>query len=198
MTMNEHNEPKTAAERAVELDAAADLAAAAAGRSPPISAERVAQLETELAEANQHVLRTYAELDNYRKRAQRLLEEETKYAPLPLMRDLLPVLDNLERAIQAADQSRDAAGLLEGVKMVAQQLHAALERHHCVLIPTQDAPFDPHVHEAVAQVPHAQVPAGTIIETLSTGYRLHDRIVRPARVLVSAGAPEATTPATHN
>ena len=147
-------------------------------------------LEADLAAAEARVLRAHAELENYRKRANRHLEEEKKYAPLPLIRDLLPVVDNLERAIHSSGQEGGSAQLVEGVKMVAQLLTMTLERHHCRRIEAQGAPFDPHVHEAIAQLPSAQVPPGTVLEVAQTGYQLHDRVVRPAQVLVS-GRPAA-------
>lgn len=146
----------------------------------------VRRLQAELAAAEERVLRAHAELENYRKRANRLLEEERKYAPLPLIRDLLPILDNLERAIQSASQDGGAAGLLEGVRMVAQQVTVVLERHHCQRIEAQGTVFDPHMHEAIAQFPSEQVPPGTVIEVTLPGYRLHDRVVRPSQVLVSS------------
>jgi len=154
---------------------------------------QIEQLQGQLAEAEDRVLRAYAELDNYRKRANRLLQEETKYAPLPLVRDLLPAVDNLERAIQSAEQSGGSAGLLEGVKMVAQQLRMVLERHHCRRIEAKGSPFDPNLHEAVTQIPSQELPPGTVAEVLQTGYQLHERIVRPAQVMVST-RPAAESP----
>jgi molecular chaperone GrpE len=159
---------------------------------------QVRKLQTELAAVEDRVLRAHAELENYRKRASRFLEDEKKYAPLPLLRDLLPVLDNLERAIQSADQDAGAAGLLEGVKMVAQLLCMVLERHHCRRIEAQGAAFNPHLHEAVAQCPNEQLPPGTVVDVALTGYQLHERVVRPSQVLVSArpaAGPAVTTPA---
>lgn len=154
-------------------------------------------LEADLAAAEARVLRANAELENYRKRASRHLEEEKKYAPLPLIRDLLPVVDNLERAIQSASQEGGSARLVEGVKMVAQLLSMTLERHHCRRIEARGTPFDPHVHEAIAQMPSAQVPPGTVLEVAQTGYQLHDRVVRPAHVIVS-GRPVADEAAATN
>lgn len=154
---------------------------------------RIKQLQGQLAEAEDRVLRAYAELDNYRKRANRLLQEETKYAPLPLVRDLLPAVDNLERAIQSAEQSGGSAGLLEGVKMVAQQLRMVLERHHFRRIEAKGSPFDPNLHEAITQIASQELPPGTVAEVLQTGYQLHERIVRPAQVMVST-RPAAESP----
>ncbi|NLF68841.1 MAG: nucleotide exchange factor GrpE [Candidatus Anammoximicrobium sp.] len=166
--------------------------AAAADRKSPQSQ----QLPSQLAEAEDRALRAYAELENYRKRANRLLQEEVKYAPLPLLRDLLPVVDNLERAIQSADQSGGSAGLLEGVKMVAQQLLAVLDQHDCRRMDPKGSPFDPHLHEAVTQIPSQDLPPGTVAEVLLSGYQLHERVVRPAQVLVSARPAAKPAPAT--
>ena len=151
---------------------------------------QVQELQAELAAAQQRVLRAHAELENYRKRANRLLEEEKKYATLPLIRDLLPALDNLERAIQSAEQEGGGAGFGEGVKMVAQQLITVLEQHHCQRIQADGAVFDPYMHEAIAQFPHEHVPQGMVVEVTLPGYRLHDRVVRPSKVLVSSGPAE--------
>ena len=149
----------------------------------------------ELIQAQERVLRAQAELENYRKRARRELEDERRYAELPLLRDLAPVLDNVERAIQAAEKKADAATLLEGFKMVAQQLNTVMERHHLVRIEGLHQPFDPHLHQAIMQQPSSEFPADTVIGVAQTGYQLHDRVVRPAQVIVSreAAAPSANT-----
>ncbi len=154
---------------------------------------QVQSLQADLAAAEERVLRAHAELENYRKRASRHLDEAVKYASLPLLRDLLPIVDNLERAIQSADQEGGSARLVEGVKMVAQALTTVLERHHCRRIESQGAVFDPHVHEAIAQFPNEQVPPGTVIEVAQNGYQLYDRVVRPSQVVVSA-RPAAASP----
>ncbi len=91
----------------------------------------IERLRGELNQAKDRALRSLAELDNYRKRADRIVEEERRYACLPLLRDLLPVLDNVKRAIEAAQSSADAAGLREGVEIVARQLEGVLAKHHC-------------------------------------------------------------------
>lgn len=164
------------------------LAEAAGGESlaDAVPSSPVEKLRGELAAAEARELRAHAELENFRKRANRLLDEERKYAPLPLLRDLLPILDNLERAIQSAAQDGGAAGLLEGVKMVLQQLTTVLAQHHCQRIEAEGAVFDPHLHEAIAQFPTSQAPPGTVVEVTLPGYRLHDRVVRPSQVLVSS------------
>lgn len=163
-----------------EAFAAAESTARDAAPSDPLTA-----LRQELREANERVLRTQAELENFRKRARREMEDERRYAALPLIRDLLGVMDNLERALAASEKGDAPAGLLEGVRMVALQFNTCLEQYQCQRIPAVGAPFDPHLHEAIAQQPSADHPPGTVTLVVRQGYRLHDRVVRPAQVIVS-------------
>jgi molecular chaperone GrpE len=151
----------------------------------PAAEPAVAQLQTELQAAKDRELRCHAELDNFRKRAARELEERLRYADMPLLRDLLPVLDNIERAIQAAQQNADAAALLDGFQMVQRELEEVLKRHHCQPIEALHALFDPHVHHAVMQQPSDEHPANTVLCVTQNGYKLHDRVVRPSQVIVS-------------
>jgi molecular chaperone GrpE len=145
-----------------------------------------AQLQQDLAEANERALRVQAELENYRKRTRREMEEERRYALIPFARDLMSVVDNLERAI-AAGHGNDQ-GLLEGVKMVSTLLQSVLGQHQCVRIETVGQPFDPNVHQAIAQEPSDEHPAGTVSREAQSGYKLFDRVIRPAQVFVSTGA----------
>jgi molecular chaperone GrpE len=164
---------------------------AAAPAVPPLSDvippadNAVQKLQAELEAAKGRELRCHAELDNYRKRAARELEERLRYANMGLLRDLMPVLDNVQRAIQAAEQKADAAALLEGFKMVDQQLDDVLRRHHCTRIEALHAPFDPNVHHAIMQQPSEEHPANTVLLVAQNGYQLHDRVVRPSQVIVS-------------
>jgi molecular chaperone GrpE len=139
------------------------------------------------------LLRTQAELENFRKRARRELEDAQRYASLSLMRDLLPVLDNLNRAIEAAETSESAAGLLDGVKMVADQFGNVLKQYHCVPIDAAGEHFDPNVHEAIAQLPSEEYAAGSVMSVAQTGYVLHDRVVRPSQVIVAAPSSPSST-----
>jgi molecular chaperone GrpE len=148
-----------------------------------------AQFETELAAANERVIRAHAELENFRKRVYREMEDDRKYASMPLLRDLLPVMDNLQRAMDSAEQNLDSQGLLEGVRLVAQQFEAVFQQHHCTRIDAKGKLFNPHLHEAIAQLPSQDVPKGVVIDVHLAGYALHDRVVRASQVLVSAGPP---------
>jgi molecular chaperone GrpE len=175
-----------------------DTAASDAALESTLADQKIAELETQFREANERALRSHAELENYRKRSQRELIEERRYAVVPLVRDLLPVFDNLERAIDATPTPRanegdspttddSASSLLEGVKLVATQLESVLKSHQCVRIETVGSPFDPNQHEAIAQEPSSEHPAGTVTRELQAGYKLHDRTIRPAQVFVSTG-----------
>ncbi len=148
----------------------------------------IAQLKEELQVARDQVLRTHAEFDNTRKRWQRERDEDRQYAAVPLLADLLQVWDNIARAIEAAEKSPDPSGLLAGFKMVAQQLTAVLEKHHCQEIPAIGNPFDPRLHEALLQQPSDKHPANTVSQVVRAGFKLHDRVIRPAQVIVSTGA----------
>jgi len=158
--------------------------------SPAASASggEIAGLQAELAEAKSSALRAWAELENYRKRANRQIEDERRYASLSLMRDLLPVLDNVKRAIEAAETTHDTASLLEGIKMVVQQIESVLGSHHCKPIPALHQPFDPNVHNAVLHQPSAEFPPNTVIHEIHQGFQLHDRVVRPSHVIVASPA----------
>ncbi len=152
---------------------------------PGSPAGEVERLREELAAATDAKLRAQAELENYRRRVLRQMDEDRRYAQMPLLRDLLPVWDNVRRAIEAAEKTQDAAALLEGFKLVGKQLDDVLGRHHCKEIEALGKPFDPHYHEAISQMPSAEHPAGTVLIVSQPGFRLHDRVVRPSQVVVS-------------
>jgi molecular chaperone GrpE len=143
------------------------------------------QLRNDLEAAKDRVLRSQAELENYRKRASREIEDNRRYAELPLMQDLLPVLDNVERAIGAAEKSNDVAVLLEGMKLVARQFEEVFAQHHCKRIGALHLPFDPHLHHAISQQPSGEFPPNTVVLVAQPGFQLHDRVVRPSQVIVS-------------
>ena len=152
--------------------------------------EELQRIEAELRDAHERALRSQAELENYRKRVRREIEDERRYAAVPLITDLLPVVDNLERALQAAQQQESAAGLVEGVRMVFQQLVNVLEQHHCRRIEAEGAAFDPHRHEAVGQERTSDHEPGVVARVVRIGYQLHDRVIRPSQVLVAAPADQ--------
>ena len=159
--------------------------------------DELSALRKKLDEANDKVLRTFAELDNYRKRSARTLQEELKYANVPLIRDMLPVMDNLLRAIEAAQKQAESGelteqgkALLDGVKMVVEQFNSVLGKHNCTPIEAVNQPFDPNFHQAITQMPSADVEPNTVIMETQKGYVLFDRVVRPSQVIVSCEPPK--------
>jgi len=169
------------------LEAVTGEAASRVKSSGSPADKKIAELEAQLQDASERALRSHAELENFRKRAQRELADERRYAVVPLVRDLLPVVDNLQRAIDAAEKTDSGSALLAGVQMVLAQFEAILQQHQCVRIDTVGASFDPNVHEAIGQEPSAEHPAGTVTRAFQAGYKLHDRTIRPAQVFVSTG-----------
>lgn len=138
--------------------------------------------------AEAEVLRSRAEMENYRKRMQRDADQQLKFANVPIVRDLLDVIDNLNRALEAArgDETNTKA-LLDGVQMVSQQFTDTLAKHGCKSIEAVGTEFDPHIHQAIAQMPSPDQPAGKVAMEVAVGYMLHDRVIRPAQVIVSSG-----------
>lgn len=188
--MNESQTPgPTGPQDHSESPAAVSPQTPSSGNEAPQDNPELERLQADLAEAQSQALRAQAELDNFRKRMRREMEEERRFAPAPLLRDLFPILDNLQRAVDAADKSEAGAALAEGVKMVLQQIEQVLEQHGCRRIPTQGETFDPHLHEAIVQQPSDQ-PAGAILVEALPGYQLHDRVLRASQVIVSGGPPQ--------
>ena len=130
--------------------------------------------------------RTRADFENYQKRIQRDMAQERRYAHSPLALDLLAALDNLDRATAAAKQAGETGPLVQGVAMVQTQLLDVLRRHGVTPIDAQGKPFDPNLHQAVMQQASDSVPPGTVLQVLEPGYMIHERVLRPARVVVSA------------
>jgi molecular chaperone GrpE len=147
--------------------------------------ERIALLEKERDEYLADLQRVAADFENYRKRIAREQESLVARAHERLMKELLPVLDDLERALRAAEDHEEAK-LEDGVRLVHRELEEALSKEGLVEIET-DGKFDPHVHEALLSQP-SDKDEGEIIEVLQKGYRLGDRVLRPARVVISQGS----------
>ena len=150
--------------------------------------ERLAALEAERDEYLNDLKRVAAEFENYRKRVLRDQESLVARAHGRLVRELLPVLDDLERALAAAEEHEEAK-LEEGVRLVHRELKASLDREGVAEIET-DGHFDPHVHEALLSQP-SEAEEGSVLEVLQKGYKLGDHVLRPARVVVAAPQGEA-------
>jgi molecular chaperone GrpE len=144
------------------------------------------ELATATAERDEYLdllQRVQADFENYRKRAARDQERLVAHAHERLVREVIPILDDLERALAAAERHEEAT-LVDGVKLVEQSLRKALEKEGLVEIET-DGAFDPHVHEALSTHAHEDAEPGSVLEVVQRGYCLGDRVVRPARVIVA-------------
>lgn len=198
--------PKVAPEAAPETaPEAPEAAPGAPGVIPEPPAEppgdRPAELEAEVADLNDKLLRSMAELENYRRRAEKERGDVAKYAISNFARDMLTIADNLRRALESAtDDGADstAENLAAGVELTERELLAAFERHGIQKIDAMGKPFDHDLHQAMFEVEDKDKPAGTVIEELQTGYVLKDRLLRPAMVGLAKGGPqpeaEAPTP----
>ena len=148
------------------------------------------RLQVELTEANDRTLRLQADFENYRKRAAREHQEAMQFGPQNLVKDLLSVVDNLDRAIDHARQSEggDLQGLLQGVALVQRELLSVLEQHHVTRVDAMGEPFNPAFHEAMAQVSDDAAEPNTVVDVLQKGYQMRDRLLRPAKVVVTKEA----------
>jgi len=164
-------------------------APAPAAESPEAIAAtaRIEDLSAELVETKDRLIRLQADFENFRRRALREREEAIRYGAQNLFKELLTTVDNLERAI---DHARKGAGgdlenLLQGVELVQKGLLGLMARHGVTEVDAIGKPFDPAHHEAMAQAPDASVAPNTVLEVLQKGYKLRDRLLRPARVIVA-------------
>ncbi len=173
--------------------AAASVAPEPAGAAPAPAAALEASLAAarkEAADNYDRYLRSVADLENYRKRAVRDREDATHRAVTRVLEDLVPVLDTLEQGLVAAKApNADVKTLVNGVEMLGVKLKGALAGHGLAEVNPVGKPFDPNLHEAIAQQPSADVPADSVAAVVRTGYTLNGRLVRAASVVVSTGAP---------
>jgi molecular chaperone GrpE len=152
------------------------------GREPEVEGRVEPEAEAEWRDL---ALRLQAEMDNYRKRQQRLAEEQIRAAREELLRSFLPIVDNLERALAASGGKE--SGLREGVQLTHREMLQRLRQEGVERIQALNRPFDPNWHEAVSAVPHdgSGIAPGTVLKVVEPGYRLGDRLLRPARVIVA-------------
>lgn len=177
--------------------ATASPSAAPREDAPPAAAgDPLAAARKEAADHYDRYLRAVADLENYRRRALREREETRLYSAGRILEDLLPVLDHLALAIAAARQpGSEMKAVVDGVDLVLQQFKSALAAHGLTEINPAGVPFDPHRHEALSHQPSSEVPAEHVLTVVRPGYLLHQRLLRPAAVIVSGGpAPAAGEP----
>ena len=171
---------------------APDMAGAAAPEPTGDPAARIAALEAEVADLKDKALRAQAELENFRRRAERERDDTAKFAVTKFARDLLSVADNLRRAIENAPKEGDEAvkSLLAGVEVTERELLTAFERHQVKPIQALGQRFDANFHEAVVEIPDPTKPAGTIVQVMAPGYTIAGRLLRAAMVGVAKGGPK--------
>lgn len=175
----------------------ADMAAPGA---PKHHDDVIAELRRDVAEFKDKYLRAHAEMENLRRRTEREKEDISKYAVTKLARDLLGVGDNFQRALAAvpagaADADPALKSLVDGVSMTEKEFQSVLDRHGVKRIDAAGQPFNPHLHQAVMEVPKPDVAAGTVVQVFQQGYVIEDRTLRPAMVAVAAGGPKSESPA---
>ncbi len=146
--------------------------------------------EVQTAELQDRLLRVSAEFENYKKRRQRETHDLLRFAHESLIRDLLPVVDSFERAISSSEGTRDFDAFHDGILLILQQMHEVLNNVGVERIAPDGELFDPNWHEAVGVCPHDEIEPDHVATVVEPGYRLHDRVIRPARVMVVSQPPE--------
>lgn len=188
---HEHDEASDAADRAVETGDEAP-----AGAEPRAEGDPVEQLRSENSDLKDRFLRTVAEMENLRRRTERDVRDARSYSIAGFARDMLAVSDNLRRAIDAVPAEARESGdeglmtLLEGVEMTERAMLGALERHGVRKIEPEGQKFDPNYHQAMFEVPNADVPNNTVVQVVQAGYVIGERVLRPAMVGVAKGGPK--------
>lgn len=186
---DEATEAKEPTEAATRTPSGAD---ADTEGDPSVQVDPVAEAEERISALKDQLLRTAADFDNFRKRARREAEDSLAQGRDAMLRELLPVFDNLDRATEHADKATDLGSLASGIAMVRRQFQDTLKRLGIERVPGLGTPFDPAVHEAIQQLETDQYPPGTVAGEVQGGYRLGERLIRPAMVVV-AKAPAAAT-----
>jgi molecular chaperone GrpE len=186
-TENQNTNPQTEAAPQAANDAAA----------PAPEADPIAVLEAEKADLKDKLLRLMADMENLRRRTEREVAEARTYAVANFARDMLNVADNVRRAIESVpEEARTSAegsfkGLIDGIDLTERDLLKTLERHGVKKLEPQGQKFDPNVHQAMFEVPNPEVPNGTVVQVVQSGYVIGERVLRPAMVGVAKGGPKA-------
>lgn len=186
MSDSEQNGSSQNTEEQAEVQA--ERAEPAEQRAPTLE-DKLAEAQAEAARTREQLLRTAADFDNFRKRSRREVDEAQRRGRESILKDLLPVFDNLERAATHAESAPDVKSVADGVRIVAKQFVDTLDRMGIKRIPAVGKPFDPSVHEAIQQIESTEHPAGVVIAEVQPGYILGDYLIRAAMVVVSKGSP---------
>ncbi len=157
--------------------------------------EKVAEAQAEARENHDRLLRMAAEFENFKKRSAREMEDTRKYATEQLITQLLTVVDNLERAIASAGaENSNDQGVVDGVSLTLAEVMKILEKHHVSPIESLGKPFDPAFHQAMTQEEREDHPPNTVVQEYQKGYLIHDRLLRPAMVVVSKASQGGKSP----
>lgn len=188
-------EPVTAGQPANDTEPT--TAAGGDGASQDVDA--LATLEAEKADLRDKLLRALADLENVRRRAEREAADARTYAVTAFARDMLNVADNIRRALESVPEELRAGegpakALVDGIDLTERDLLKTLDRHGVRPVEPQGQKFDPHLHQAMFEVPNPDVPNGTVVQILQTGYTIGDRVLRPALVGVAKGGPKTPAP----
>ena len=205
--MSDQDKNNESTEELAAADAAADIAMEleelAAEGAPEedveVEIDAVADAEAEIAELKDKLLRTLADMENLRRRSQKDREDALKYASANFARDMLSVADNLRRAIESIPKDADPdgaalVGFIEGIALTEKGLLSALERHKIQKIEPMGEKFDPQFHEALFEIPTNEAANGTVMQVIETGYIIHDRLLRAAKVGIAKAAPVDADP----
>ena len=178
------------------LDAAADgrtsdAASGGVGGAESAESDRTAELEAERNDLRDRLMRALADTENMRRRSEREAADARTYAVTAFARDMLTVADNIRRALESAGGARDAGAtaLVEGIELTERDLLKSLERHGVKRLDPEGSRFDPNMHQAMFEIPNDQVPSGTVVQVVQSGYAIGDRVLRPAMVGVAKGGP---------
>jgi molecular chaperone GrpE len=172
-------------ERLEEEDAPASSA------QPSGTGDPLADARAEAGRMKEQWIRTAADFDNFRKRTRRELDDMRKAGREEILKELLPVFDNLERGVQSAQRAQDVKAVADGLSMILRQFTETLARIGIAKVPAVGAPFDPAVHEAIQQIESDEHPAGTVVAEVQPGYTQGERLVRAAMVVVAKAKPGA-------
>ena len=201
MTDDNKNAYETAANDAEAVNqTVAETPAVSPEAEAPVAPDPLEVLKAEHADLKDKYLRLAAEMDNLRRRTEREIKDAKTYAAAGFARDMLGVSDNLRRALDAVPAEARAAAdsglmaLVEGVEMTERAMLSALERHGVKKLEPAGQRFDPHFHQAMFEVPNADIPNNTVIQVVQDGYVIGDRVLRPAMVGVSKGGPKTDAP----
>ena len=184
-TPSEQEEQVVAPEAVEDQATSVNTEAGAADAGADIQAQ-ILSLNEQLEEAKNQTLRAQAEAQNARRRAEQDVEKAHKFGQEKIINDLLPVVDNLERALAAIDADNEAfKGVIEGIELTLKSFVDSLKRHKVESVDPEGEPFDPQLHQAMSMVESPDVEPNTVINVFQKGYTLHGRLVRPAMVVVS-------------